>query len=61
MIFKSKYLSLSLAQDETVVEWVLSVIFIILVIIAVLFIGPADPPGYTNPSDQNKVEVTNER
>lgn len=61
MIFKTKFLSLSLAQDETVIEWVLSVIFIIFVIIVVLVVGPPEPPAYHSPSDQDKVEVTNER
>lgn len=61
MLIKTKFLSLSLAQDETVVEWVLSVVFIIFVIIVVLVVGPPEPPGYHSPSEQNKVEVTNER
>lgn len=57
MMLKTKFLSLSIDQDETVVEWIVSVVFIIFVIIVVLFAGPPDPPDYRSPSEKEKQEV----
>ena len=51
---------LNLAPDETVTEWIISVLFIIFAIIAVLLIDPPDPPPYHGPSEQKQVEVINE-
>ena len=48
---------LNLGPDETVVEWVFSVIFIIFVIIVVLVVGPPEPPAYKSPSDKTTQEV----
>lgn len=48
---------LKLEPDETVVEWLFSVIFIIFVIIVVFVVGPPKPPGYQSPSEQANQEV----
>ena len=51
---------LNLAPDETVTEWVVSVLLILFAIILVLLIEPPDPPPYHSPSGQKQVEVINE-
>ena len=51
---------LNLAPDETVTEWVISVLLILFAIILVLLIEPPDPPHYHSQSGQKQVEVINE-
>lgn len=60
MMIRTKMRSmLKLEPDETVVEWLFSVIFIIFVIIVVFVVGPPKPPGYQSPSEQANQEVIN--
>jgi len=48
---------LKLDPDETVVEWLFSVLFIIFVIFVVFVVSPPKPPGYLSPSEQANQEV----
>lgn len=58
MMIRTKMRSmLNLEPNETVVEWLFSVIFIIFVIIVVFVVGPPKPPGYQSPSEQANQEV----
>ena len=53
MLIRTKMRSmLKLEPDETILEWIISVVFIIFVIIVVLVVGPQDQPESILPYEQ---------